>query len=66
MDTRMMVTPDVQGIANALATQKTNTEVGTAVLSKALNTSEQSGEAMVKMMENSVTPWIGGNIDASV
>ncbi len=66
MDTNMMVTPDVQGIANALATQKTNTEVGTAILSKALDTSEQSGEAMVKMMENSVMPWLGGNIDASV
>ncbi len=66
MDTRMMVTPDIQGIANAMATTKTNTEVGTAVFAKALDNSEASGEAMVKMMEQSVTPWLGGNIDASV
>lgn len=40
-------------------------DVGTAVLSKNLDTMEQQGAAMTKMMEQSVTPHIGGNIDFS-
>ena len=43
-------------------------QVGTAVLSQAMDTNEALGEGLVKMidsaaMENSVTPWVGSNFD---
>lgn len=37
--------------------------VGTAMLSKALDSNEAYGSALTKMMEQSVTPELGGNID---
>ena len=40
--------------------------VGTAVLGMSLETLETTGENMVKMMELSVNPHIGSNIDVSV
>lgn len=36
------------------------------MLSNTIDASEQMGTELVKMMENSVTPYIGGNIDLSV
>ncbi len=46
-------------------------QVGTALLSKALEEQENTGEGIVKMinaadMERSVNPNIGGNFDMSV
>ena len=66
MDTSMMVTPNIQGIATTLSAIKTGNEVGTAMLSKALDNSQDQGAAMVKMMEQSVTPEIGSNFDVKV
>ena len=40
--------------------------VGTAVLAKSLDTFEQSGEGIVKMMEQSVNPNVGRNFDMKV
>lgn len=37
-----------------------------AMLDKSLDMNSQMGAEMVKMMENSVTPYLGGNIDVSV
>lgn len=37
--------------------------VGVAVLAKNLDTIEQAGESMIKMMEQSVQPYLGQNID---
>ncbi|MDD6157455.1 MAG: putative motility protein [Lachnospiraceae bacterium] len=36
------------------------------MLSNSIEASEQMGADFAKMMENSVTPYIGGNIDLSV
>lgn len=36
------------------------------MLSNSIEASEQMGADLAKMMENSVTPYIGGNIDLSV
>jgi hypothetical protein len=36
------------------------------MLGKSLDTTEQMGGQMIKMMENSVTPYLGSNIDVSV
>ena len=40
--------------------------VSTEVLSQSLDTQEQLGNDMVKMMEQSVQPSIGSNIDIQV
>ena len=38
-------------------------EVGTVMLGKSLELMQTMGDSMTKMMEQSVTPHIGGNID---
>ena len=53
----------VQTVASSLATQKTATEVGTALLANALDTQKIMGDETVRIMENSVTPHIGGGFD---
>ena len=44
----------------------TNTDVGIAVLAKSLDTIKQAGSSMIKMMEQSVNPNLGSNIDLRV
>lgn len=44
----------------------TNNDVGVAMVKKSLDTIEQNGESLQKMMEASVTPYLGQNIDYSV
>lgn len=41
-------------------------DVGVAVLSKSLDTIEDLGQSMIRMMEQSVTPQLGQNIDIRV
>lgn len=41
-------------------------DVGIAVLSKNLDTIEQLGQSMIKMMEQSLEPHMGQNIDIRV
>ena len=66
MDTSMMVTPNVQGMAMGLSAIKTGNEIGTAELSKTLDNSQAQGAEMIKMIEQSVNPAIGGNFDMRV
>jgi len=40
--------------------------VGTAVLSQSLDLTQQMGASMIQMMEHSVNPELGGNIDMYV
>ncbi len=40
--------------------------VSVRMLDKALDSSASMNDSMIRMMENSVTPHIGGNIDLSV
>ncbi|MCR5487225.1 MAG: YjfB family protein [Lachnospiraceae bacterium] len=42
------------------------TEIGSALLSKQLDVQQEAGKEMVKMMEQSVNPAVGGNFDVSV
>lgn len=44
----------------------TSSTVGLAMVKKSLESIEQSGDSITKMMEASVTPHIGQNIDYSV
>jgi hypothetical protein len=43
-----------------------NSAIDTAILAKNLDTFEEAGREMVKMMELSVNPNLGANIDMSV
>lgn len=40
--------------------------VSVKMLDKALDMNESLNDSMLKMMENSVTPYLGGNFDMSV
>ena len=50
----------------AKAASNASSEIGVAVLSKAMDTFRENGAAMTKMLEQSVTPHIGSNFDMSV
>ena len=45
---------------------ETLTEVSTSVLAEAMDQSEIMGQELIKMMELSVNPSIGGNFDMSI
>lgn len=62
---------DIAGISMALSQIKTQSDVGTAVLSKTLDTEESVGNQIVNMidksaMELSVNPNIGSNVNLYV
>lgn len=64
---------DISSLSSALSavqlTEAMNTmpsATSVAMLDKSLDMSSQMGDSMIKMMENSVTPHIGGNFDMSV
>lgn len=62
---------DIAGISTALASVDLQSQVGTAVLSKAMDSNEQIGAGIVEMidsaaMELSVNPHIGANMDIRI
>ena len=56
---------DIASLSMAASTSQVNSDVGIAVLAKNLDTIKQAGDGMLKMMESSVTPNLGQNIDYS-
>lgn len=54
---------DIPALSIAMSMDKVNTNWGIAMMSKALDTAEDTGEALTKMMETSVSPNLGQNID---
>ncbi len=50
-------------MAVARASQNNMGDIGTAMISKSIEVAGQSGDALKKMMERSVNPQIGGNLD---
>lgn len=61
---------NIPELSTALANVELNTQIGTAMLSKALDTSEATGESLIRMMDRSmelsVNPAIGSNFDMYV
>ena len=49
-----------------MAMSKTMSAVSTAVMKQNMDTNEAMGAGMVKMMENSVTPNLGSNVDVKL
>ena len=59
---------DIAGLSMSMASNNLQTKVGMAVLSKAMDTQEAQGQAVMELidsaaMERSVTPELGANID---
>lgn len=62
---------DIAGVSMALANINLQSQVGTAMLDKAMETNESLAAGMVEMidaaaMERSVNPHIGSNMDLKV
>lgn len=61
---------NIPELSTVLSNVTLSNQVGTAILSKALDNSEIAGESMIQMMnrsmELSVNPDIGGNFDMYV
>ena len=62
---------DIAGVSVALSDYSTKSQVGMAVLSKAIDNTEELGEGLVKIldaaaMEQSVNPGVGANIDIRI
>lgn len=62
---------DIAGVSMELENASIQSRVGTAVLSKALDTNEALGAGMVQMidaaaMERSVNPGVGANLDIRI
>ena len=59
---------DIARLSMSMASNNLQTKVGMAVLSKAMDTQEAQGQAVMELidsaaMERSVTPELGANID---
>lgn len=57
---------DITSLPTALSMSNVNNDIGVLLLSKQLDNVEVMGDSMIKMMEQSVTPHLGANIDISI
>lgn len=57
---------DITALSPSLSQANLMTQVSTSVLKLSMDTVEQSMEGMVKMMETSVNPELGSNIDIRI
>lgn len=56
----------IGGLYTSISTSDINNDIQLAMLRKSLDTIETSGAELTKMMEASVTPELGQNIDISI
>ena len=56
----------IQDMSTALSAAKTGSEASMKILANTLDTQDAMGTSMIRMMENSVNPGVGGNFDMSV
>ena len=62
---------DIAGVSTALSNVSLKSQVGTAVLSKAMDTNEELAQGLLELidsaaMERSVNPAVGSNFDMYV
>lgn len=60
---------DIQGLSLAsitLSSANVNTDIGMALLNKSLEATDETGAAMIEMLEKSVNPMVGQNIDIRI
>lgn len=56
----------IGGLYTSISTSDINNDIQVAMLRKSLDTIETSGSELTKMMEASVTPELGQNIDINI
>ena len=56
----------IASLSTSMAQHRVASDVNTALLGKALDMQDVMSDSLTKMMEQSVTPYLGGNIDISV
>lgn len=59
----MDISMNITALSTALSTAGITNDIQVAVLDKSLDTMEELGAGMTKMMEASVMPHLGQNID---
>jgi hypothetical protein len=57
---------DIPSLSMAMSQNKVMSDVGVAMLDMSLDNFSEAGDTMAKLMEQSVNPSVGGNIDISV
>ncbi len=57
---------DIAALSTSMSLANIQTEFGIAMLDKSLENMEVMGDGMKKILETSVNPHLGGNIDVSV
>ena len=57
---------DITALSSSMSLADVSSQVGIVVLAKNLDTIETLGDGMKKMMEMSVNPNLGANIDVQV
>ncbi|MEY8516678.1 YjfB family protein [Lachnospiraceae bacterium 29-84] len=57
---------DIASLSTSLSMATVANEASILMLSKQLDSFEEMGASMVKLMEQSVNPHVGGNIDISI
>lgn len=57
---------DIAALSSVMSLAETQNDIGYAVMSKALDQFEATGDGMQKILEASVTPNLGQNIDFQV
>lgn len=57
---------DIGALSYSMSTTSLQTDIAFAVTGKLLDQIESVGDGMVKVLESSVTPHLGQNIDYSV
>jgi len=57
---------DITALSSGLSQANLMSQVSTSVLKLSMDTVEQSMDNMIKMMETSVNPNLGGTIDISI
>lgn len=57
---------DIAALSTSMSLANIQTEFGIAMLDKSLEQMEVMGDGMKKILETSVNPHLGGNIDVSV
>ena len=56
----------IASLSTDMAMAKTMTEVSTAVMKQTMDVNETLGNEMIKMMEKSVQPHLGNNVDVKL
>lgn len=57
---------DIAAVSTAMSQMNLTSQIGTAVLSMSMDMAESAGDGLVKVLESSVTPELGANIDIRI